>query len=265
MSWIDNALSLLEQSWLGTTVTIVSFALAILVYLWTRRRTRMAFVYLGEHLLGSASDALPPSIVVQYDGMSIPRLTKTTLIIWNSGETTVSGTDIVAKDPLRLRVGNDGVILSTSILKISREVNDFKVVSPSKDAMNEAHFTFDFLDQKDGVVVEILHTSTNRKPFIKGTLKGLPEGFLDFGLFTKPRKKSKPLIVVTDWVFSPAVFACAGMLFALYSNHSSSSPDQASINSFLPGAIGGFLLMWAINSFTSRRRYPKSLYLETLE
>lgn len=100
MSWIDYAQGLLEKSWLGTLLGITGIVIAVLTYLWTRRRTSLAYVYLGEHLLGSASDALPPEIVVQYNGISIPRLTKSILILWNSGENTINGEDIVAKDPL---------------------------------------------------------------------------------------------------------------------------------------------------------------------
>lgn len=183
--------------------------IAVLTYLWTRRRTSLAYVYLGEHLLGSASDALPPEIVVQYNGISIPRLTKSILILWNSGENTINGEDIVAKDPLRFHVGGDGRNLAAVILKSTRAVNDFSILKPPDGDVSEMEFTFNFLDKNDGVVVEVLHTSADRKPSIKGTLKGLPQGFRNLGQFTRPKplKKTSGKLRSITWILSPPVMA----------------------------------------------------------
>ena len=269
MSWIDSALNFLDQGRVGLLVGLV---VAFVTYLLTRQRTSLGYVHLGEHLLGSASDALPTGIVVQYEGISVPRLTKSVIIIWNNGENTLSGADIVDKDPLRFNVGADGRILSTSVLKVNREVNDFRVVTAPGEATSEAVFTFDFLDAKDGAVVEILHTSTNRKPSAKGTLRGLPRGVRNLGQFTRPKppkkKKSGPLAVLASVVLSPIVLACAGFAMAVYGPHPLFLAEIASNESYrdgFMGGLGGFCAMWATNSWATRRRYPKSLHLESLE
>ncbi|NWC72005.1 hypothetical protein HX873_29320 [Pseudomonas sp. P7758] len=267
MSWIDYAQGLLDKSWLGTLLGIAGITFAVLTYLWTRRRTSLAYVYLGEHLLGSASDALPPEIVVQYDGMSIPRLTKSTLIFWNSGENTVSGADIVDKDPLRFRVGDDGKILSISIVRSSRAVNDFSFRELPDHIFNEMGFTFNFLDANDGVVVEILHTSTDRHPLIKGTLKGLPAGIRNFGQFTRPKpqkKKTGKLGAIASDVVPFIVFVSI-YLSAIYAprpSFFSQTADTGLIFYSFAGAVSG---MWITSRFFTRRRYPKSLVTEALE
>ncbi|WP_164699521.1 hypothetical protein [Pseudomonas sp. BRG-100] len=264
MSWIDNVWSLMDLGRVGLVVGLVA---TVVTYLMARRRTtRVGYVHQGEHLLGSASDALPSGIVVQYDGLSIPRLTKSVLIIWNSGESTVLGSDIVDKDPLRFCVGADGQILSISVLKVGRQVNDFAFTSPRKE-MSEAEFTFNFLDADDGVVVEILHTSTDRQPRIKGTLRGLPQGFRNFGQFTRPKpqkkKRSRPLSAFTAVVFSPLVFFCASLVYAFYGPR----PEVISADAFngLMGGLGGVSGMLLVNAWATRRKYPKSLHLESLE
>ena len=269
MSWIDKAQSLMEQAWLGTVMGIVSIVVAAITYMWARKRTSLGYVHLGEHLLGSTSDALPDAISVQYDGISIPRLTKTILIIWNNGENTVSGSDIVTKDPLRLQVGDDGRILSISVLKSSRAVNDFRIILAPDEVTNKAQLTFDFLDAKDGVAVEILHTSTDRRPSIKGTLKGLPQGFSNLGQFTRPKPRKKPksgtLSILRTVAFSPIVLACTGFLVAVYGPRPSFTPELVSMSPFLSGLLGGVVFAWASRAFSSRRKYPKSLHLEALE
>jgi len=263
MSWIDAALNFLDQGrvgFLGGTVV------AIVAYLKARQRTSLGYVYFGEHLLGSASDALPPGIVVQYDGITVPRLTKSIIIIWNNGENTVSGTDIVGKDPLRFHVGTDGRILSTSVLKVSREVNEFHVLTKPDEETNEAVFTFGFLDAKDGAVVEILHTSTDRNPSPKGTLRGLPQGFRNLGQFTRPKpqkKKSGKLSSIVSNLL-PVATLFGGFLFAVYGPRPSflANPDTGI---FFYSFGGAFVGMWINTKFWTRRRYPKSLHIEALE
>lgn len=267
MSWFDNAQSLMDKTWLGSLLGIVSFIAAIIFYFWPRKQTRLSYVHLGEHVLGSASDTLPSAIVVQYNGISIPRLTKSILIFWNSGENTVKGEDIVAKDPLRVHVGDDGQILSAVILKSSRAVNDFSILKTPDIAANEITFDFSFLDKDDGAVVEILHTSTDRKPRIRGTLKGLPQGFRNLGQFTRPKpQKNKTgalLSTFTTSLFPALVFSSAAFLFAMYFPR----PEIISAGTFngLMGALGGFSSAWLGHAWTTRRRYPKSLHLEALE
>ncbi len=269
MSWTDNAMRFLEQSWLSTTIGIVGVCYGIASYIWTRKRTNMAYVHLGEHLLGSASDSLPADIVVQYGGISIPRLTKTIVIIWNNGENTVAGDDIVAKDPLRLQIGTDGKILAISVIKTSRDVNDFKIICPASDATNEALFSFDFLEANDGAVIEVLHTSADRKPRIKGTLKGLPKGFFNLGPFIRPKPINKakrtPISKLVAVAFSPLALAFLGFLLALFGPHPSFLAEDSSIARFFPGFVGGIAGMWTINYWVSRRKYPKSLHSDTLE
>ncbi|WP_460355351.1 MULTISPECIES: hypothetical protein [unclassified Pseudomonas] len=265
MEWIDKALHFFGLGWLNGMIAVGSVAFAVLAYVWARKRTKISHVYLGEHLLGSASDSLPPAIVVQYNGHSIPRLTKSLLVIWNSGENTITGDAIVEKDPLRVQVGEDGKILSVSVLKSSRAVNDFRIVPYVNKQANEAILSFDFLDSNDGAVIEILHTSTDRKPRLKGTLRGLPKGFSNYGQFTrpKPQKKSKTGKLV-DVIFSPLVLGAAGFLFAMYGPRPIFlTPDGA--NSFIPGLLGGFFGMWAVHAYSSRRKYPRVLHLEALE
>ncbi len=269
--WIDEALRVLGLGWIGGLLGICGLIFGYVTYVRSRRRTTMAYVHLGEHLLGSASDTLPPLIDVLYDGIAIPRLTKSLVIIWNNGENTIAGTDIVVKDPLRLQVGTDGEILSVSVLKTSRVVNDVRIGYSESTAANEAMLTFDFLDANDGVVVEILHTSTDRKPRIKGTLRGLPKGFTNLGQFARPKprknaRKDKVLKVVpTVSLF----FACSAVLFTTMYSHSYSLSDlQESLSSGTYAAIGalaGFFCMGVIDALNSRRRYPKSLHLEALE
>lgn len=268
MSWIDAAFSFLEKAWLGTLVGIIGLIAGIVAYLWSRRRTSLGYVHLGEHVLGGVSDKLPSAIQVQYNGISIPPLTKSVLILWNNGENTVLGKDIVARDPLRLVVGDDGEILSASVLKATREFNDFKILKKPENAPNEVEFTFDYLDTNDGVVVEVLHTSTSRKPMVRGTMRGIPKGVRNMGQFTRPKpqkkKRSGPVAAAVAVLSHPYALACAGFLFAVYGPRPTFLSDPKLYTGVM-GGMGGFFGMWVFTTWSARRRYPKSLHLESLE
>lgn len=265
---LDSALSVLGLGWLGTLLGIGGLVFAFFTYVWTRRRTKLAYVFFGEHLLGSATDALPSAIDVQYDGTSIPRLSKTQIIIWNNGENTITGTDIVLKDPLRLQVGDDGRILSVSVIKTSRDVIDVRLID--QDHPCEVLLTFDYLDANDGVVIEILHTSTDRKPRVRGTLRGLPQGISNYGQFTrpKPQKKSKSKISkAANIIFSVPVFAVFGFMCAIFGPRPEffTRPENMGALSTFAGAASGLLTLVAGKKWEARRKYPKSLHLEALE
>ncbi|ROQ49640.1 hypothetical protein EDF85_2423 [Pseudomonas putida] len=225
MSWFDSTLSFLSPGWVGSIIGLLGLISVPIVYFLTRQRTSLSYAYLGEHLLGSASDALPSGISVHYHGTNIPRLTKSVIVLWNTGENTISGDDLVGLDPLRFHVGYDGAILSVMILKSTRVVNGFWVQTPTMEAPNESVMGFGFLGSGDGVVVEILHTSAKRHAEIRGTLRGLPKGLKSVGRITRSRslKRNRPtrffrmiLSSISTWV--PLVGGGAMMLIGLLAN-----------------------------------------------
>lgn len=277
MPWIDHALNLMNQGWLGTLLGILGIVFGLATYLWTRKRTSLSYAYLGEHLLGSKSDALPEGINVQYKGEDIPRLTRSVIVLWNSGENTIMGSDLVDIDPLRFCIETDGELLSVSILKASRPVNDFKIRHPSAHAPNEAIVEFNYFDSRDGVVVEILHTSASRQPDIKGTLRGLPKGLNPVGRMTRssnPFKRTRIGKVLSIYVpkisvLVPIIFGGGFMLTGLFA-----TPEVATsvmtFNFEKPNTavmtMGATYVGFGLFSlYLYRRKYPKNLHIEALE
>jgi hypothetical protein len=278
MAWFESTLSFLSPGWVGSLIGLAGLLSAVIVYLLTRKRTSLSFAYRGEHLLGSESDTLPEGISVQYHGADIPRLTRSIVVLWNSGENTIMGSDLVDIDPLRFRVGTDGELLSVSILKASRSVNDFKIRHPSAHAPNEAIVEFNYFDSGDGVVVEILHTSVSRHPDIKGTLRGLPKGLNSVGRMSRSPSIFKRTasgrvfsifapIVGAAWI--PIVVGGAFMVTGLVG-----SPETINAvmmfnlekQSSVVMAMGAFYVgVGLVSLYVFRRKHPKSLHIEALE
>ncbi|MBU4628269.1 hypothetical protein HRJ41_12270 [Pseudomonas sp. BF61] len=280
MTWYQNILSFLSPGWVGSLIGLLGLLSVPVVYLMARKRTSLAFAYAGDHLLGSSSNALPRGISVQYNGNNIPRLTRSVIALWNNGENTLSGSDIVGADPLRFEVGSDGAILSVTLLQLTRPVNGVHLATPPAHAPNEAYFGFNFLDKGDGVVIEILHTSENRQPTIKGTLKGMPKGPKSFGRIIRSGPISKNNNIkrnvmsrgfsrVTSYaiVWLPIV---AGMSAIATSGIFTDPPiipasPPKSDPIFYIGLGATYILMGLFMANKHRRRYPKQLHVEALE
>ncbi|EJM44831.1 hypothetical protein PMI26_01830 [Pseudomonas sp. GM33] len=281
MSWFEDTLNLLSPGWVGSLIGLAGFIGAVVVYFLTRKRTSLSYGYLAQHLLGSSSDALPPQITVQFNGNPIPRLTRTVIVLWNSGENTLLGSDIVQSDRLRFHGGTDGEVLSISVLKASRVVNEFTVHKASSHAPNEAVMDFNFLDANDGAVVEILHTSEERKPVINGTIRGLPKGLKSFGRINKTsslkinidgssvRAMRLMLSSISTWVpiALGTLMALIGFLMTtdliqvrIPIEESKNLPSTPLILAGIGYACLGFFSL-----YSGRRRYPKCLHIEALE
>ena len=120
----------------------------------------------------------PKELKLLYYEDEVPRLTRTTFTLFKKGYQTILGEKILKEDPLRLEFAPDTKILDYSILKVTREVNNFEII---KTAANVLEINFNFLDSNDGISVTVLHTGDNTVPNIAGTIIGLPDG-----LVTKP-------------------------------------------------------------------------------
>lgn len=277
MSWFESTLNFLTPGWVGSLIGLAGLLAGVVAYLRSRKRTSLSFTYRGEHLLGSESNALPEGISVQYHGANIPRLTRSVIVLWNSGENTVLGADVVDIDPLRFCVETDGEILSASILKGTRTVNDFRIRHPSAHAPNEAVVEFNYFDSKDGVVVEILHTSASRYPEIKGTLRGMPEGLKSVGRMSRSPSLLKrtgpgrffPMLVTSMTSWLPIIVGSAFVLAALFGNPEvvaaamTLNTEESNTAVMIMGGV--YLGMGLFSLYLFRRKHPKNLHVEALE
>lgn len=268
MSWFESALDLLSPGWVGSLIGLAGLIAAVVVYILTRRRTSLSCTLGGERLLGLSSAGLPPGITVQYGGRSIPRLTRSLVVLWNSGENTINGDDIVDTDPLRFCVDSDGEILSVQVLKTTREVNGVVIAPPSLQHIREAAFSFKFLDASDGFVVEILHTSKIVEPTILGTIRGIPSGINRVGRTTAGQRKSKKssaqlLKYLNGFaiLFGAAVVCLAVFLPEQYLNPGNKSVTPGWV---LIAAGTANMFVGAMLTYAGRRRYPKHLHLDAL-
>jgi hypothetical protein len=282
MGWVQSAIDDVERvfslGWVGSIIGIVGIAYAIFAYFRTRQRGIIKYTQSGERMLGLTTDGLPRDVTVQYCGNDIQRLTRTIIWLWNAGEKTFKGSDIPAHDHLRLEVKNGGSVLAATVLKQARDVCRFAVPLDA-ESPDKVLISFDFLDPKDGAVLEVLHTSEEIDIDVCGTVVGLPSGPKELGAL--PKLLDMPLKAVFVRALNltrrtlPIAIIFAGLALAITGMFASSEtrllaekvlpPPTKDLNrsffifaGFLYSLTGFFLL------YLGRRRYPKSLHIDGL-
>jgi len=177
---MPRILDYFNTPWVATVVGLIGVVLAIFFFIRGRVIRRLAYQATGSNLIGGQHAELPVDVAVVYKGVPVPRVTKTTLIIWNAGNTTLDGRDIVSTDPLRIALEKDCKILDIQVVKRSRGVTG--ILASSDDRFPASVLvTCDFLDSGDGARMEVLHTGDSGLAVVVGTVKGLRKGCVSFG------------------------------------------------------------------------------------
>ena len=186
---------------IGVIVGVVGVVAAFLFYRLSRVRPRLVYQARALELIGKMDRALPQEVEILYKNESVPRLMRTHIILWNSGKAPVKR-DQIAQDgkvglefpKLRLKFNNETEVLRVHTLRETREVNKFTAeVNPNHP--NEIVFSFAYLDEGDGVTLEILHTGKQGYPEVQGNIIGQPKGISNLGKFVFPTPTA-----VAKWV-----------------------------------------------------------------
>ncbi len=174
-----------NPEWIGTIVGLAGIIIGIYLALSLRPRPRLAAQINTLDLVGPNA-VLPEGIEFLFRGHKVPKVTLSRIAFWNIGNTTIKGDQIVSSDPLRIVLGENASVLETTVLVRTRTVNDFACLN-RPTAEGEVECRFDFLDPNDGVLIQIIHTGTNKLE-VTGTLRGVPKGVLR----VPPPQKEKP-------------------------------------------------------------------------
>ena len=253
--------AVLSQGWVGVLIGILAgLLIALYFYRTSRIGSRPSYQLRALRLLAKDERALPEEVEILFKGMSVPRLTKTHLIFWNSGRALLEGKQIVDADPLRLEFSKDAQVLRARVTKATRKANEFEVEVNAKSP-NEVVCHFDYLDVGDGALIELLHTDEERYPKVQGTIRGVPKGISNWGrVRTSGRER---ITVLYPMIILGIALIGLGILVPDFSKASASAqPFPVWVVVILGLAYMSFpsYILW-----TTRRRFPKSLTIEDTE
>jgi hypothetical protein len=177
---MSTIIGFLERGWVNIlTSTLIAIVLGYVFYRLQLRNPRVAYQLQSWPLIDEGPKAIRSDLDVRFKGIRIPRLTRTTTVIWNAGGTTFRAADNVSGDPLRISFGADTEVLEVEVLARSRDVVNANVDWSDKHP-GEVLVTFAYLDQGDGIRITALHSGSIAAASVKGTLVGLPKGWLGY-------------------------------------------------------------------------------------
>jgi hypothetical protein len=169
-----------NQGWFESIIGLLGFivgVIGLILYLNSRTSSIPTCQFESLHLLGKKEQELPPEVEIFYKKKEVQRLTLTKVYFWNAGKKMMSGDQVVEEDPLRceFRFDPPDEILKAHVATSTNRVNKV-TVSEADNQNNILLIDFDYLNSKDGVRIDILHTGKDRYPDIKGSLRGIPQG-----------------------------------------------------------------------------------------
>jgi len=268
---------ILNEGWIGSLVGIVGIIIGLIVafYFYHKSRIgpRLAYQMNTLKIIGKDERIIPDDVKIFFGDISVERLVKNKIIIWNSGYATFDGTSIIKSNPLRAEYSKDTCIMRVTKIKITRPENLSQAVIHPENR-NEVIFSFDYLDPGDGTVFEIYHTGEENFPKIMGTIKGLPKGIANLGVIRAPQK-DVPLKIINPFVaiivglatlFLFLIFAFF-ILFLVYSSIIGliTGIPKGEYGSAIFLLVPVFPLYLLYDYWTERRRFPKSLMTDELK
>lgn len=162
-----------SNPWLGFlsfVVTIISVLLAIYFFKKGTKKRIPCYSIESHNLVKDFTNKID-GLVISYSNKSIKNFTISKIAFWNAGNETINGTDVVNSDPISIRAKNNNLILNAKIIALNNESNCFSLAKdPNQTFVN---IDFDYIDGKNGVVIELFHTGTSDDDLeFSGKIKG---------------------------------------------------------------------------------------------
>jgi|ERR1017187_1549330 hypothetical protein len=187
----------------GVVIGIVGILVGVT---YGRTRGRPVYKQIGNTVVTASSEE---QITVQHAGKNVPRVTRTRVAFWNRGRKTLERSDTVADYPIRFRFPDDDTkILAVTTLRRSDEANNFNATIDTDSS--SVLITFNYLDQGQGGLIEILHTCSVWGALVSGKIKGLPGGTREI----ESRPIYRTSILVLAYTGCAAAFIFINKLFS---------------------------------------------------
>ncbi len=254
--------------WIGTVLGIAGIVLGFYFYIKGKRSAGLSYQIEEFSVVGESDAKFPAELEIVFAGDRVERVTASKVIVWNSGNVTIDGADIVSSDPLRVETAG-GIILKARFLRVSREVNGVTFKEDKKSGASSS-ISFDYLDPNDGFVLTVVHSAALRGLSVKGTLKGLSGGLVRIGSTPGPGMSLAVRWIVRRniilrWIpFSLGVLFVIGAVFTpelsawIHTMHPATKvKDGVDWSALTVGAL--YIALPVTTWWFSRRRYPANL------
>ena len=138
-------------------LTIVLFIVSTILLIKLTKRKRPAWALNTKQVIGLGAE-VPPEIKLYFSNKQVNDVYQTTFIFFNSGNETIIRNDVTENVTIHFKDAE--ILRQSTINKMSKDAIKFSAKQAIKEGDNCIELDFLYLDNKDGAVVEVLHTAS---------------------------------------------------------------------------------------------------------
>jgi hypothetical protein len=258
-------------------IGLIIIYLSFVTYKLLTIDAKLAYETYNINIIKVNSELLQDQIEISFKGSKINRLTENIVVFWNAGKKTLFGKDILKNNPIRFEYCNcdkngSGRVLSATLLRESRKTNNFSL-KVDEDMSNIVNLNFSHLEPGEGAVIELLHSTKNDFPEIKGEIKGVPRGIIDSKLIYDelwpeiPDHLKKPFNIIAFTIVAVLSFFLTLAVIDVYQMFPGHpleflTPSGKLLNAVMILSFAIVLGLFTMVYLKSKKNYPKNLSVD---
>jgi hypothetical protein len=258
-------------------IGLIIIYLSFVTYKLLTIDAKLAYETYNINIIKVNSELLQDQIEISFKGSKINRLTENIVVFWNAGKKTLFGKDILKNNPIRFEYCNcdkngSGRVLSATLLRESRKTNNFSL-KVDEDMSNIVNLNFSHLEPGEGAVIELLLSTKNDFPEIKGEIKGVPRGIIDSKLIYDelwpeiPDHLKKPFNIIAFTIVAVLSFFLTLAVIDVYQMFPGHpleflTPSGKLLNAVMILSFAIVLGLFTMVYLKSKKNYPKNLSVD---
>jgi hypothetical protein len=258
---------------IGTSIGIAGIVISLIVsYLSNRKNLRLkepSWSIRSNNLVEGFSNKVE-NLKVIYNDICVENLTISKILFWNDGKETINRQDYETINKLRVECSHNAKLLDAKIISSNNLSSQITIIK--SDQNNCAFILFDYLDEKQGAVIQVVHTGTSSKDLqIVGDIKGVkvikkiettPSWIKWVSKLTIPKKAGKiygiGMIVAGVVYFGIGIIGLLALILSLFSPATKPALSSNTIVNTIVFFLGG-LFMFSMGFSAVRVIAPKGL------
>ena len=149
-------------------IAIAGFIYAIVCQFINKEKKEFSYSLKTNHLIRKKKSKFE-KLHVAYEGQEIENLCISKFAIWNSGNRTLNDVDMVETKELTIYTLNESKILDYELVLSSEKTNNFSIQRIDEHTIK---IFFKYVDKKDGIIVQVIHTGYEEDIQIDCKIKG---------------------------------------------------------------------------------------------
>jgi len=223
---------------IGVTIGIIGIIIGIFgsyyFYRKSLREKAPCWVIRSNNLIKGFSSRFQ-NLQVLFKGKQVENLTISKVMFWNDGAETIKNDDIETVNRIRISTTKEVSLLDAKILATNNHSSQFEVNLDEEN--NCVYLEFDYLDKKQGAVVQVIHTGSSSQDLeVIGDIKGV-KVITQKGLTPKWVKLTKRFKISSKLGRNATIFTgmVLGVVYVVYGTLNSLFPSVVSFFSTKTG------------------------------